>query len=255
MLVVAHRGNSSVAPENTLAAFEAACRAGADAIELDVRRTSDGVDVVLHDRDVASTTDGRGPVDDLAVDQLGALDAGARFGAAYAGQRVPLLAEALALVAEHPGVGLMVELKGVWTAEDAAPVARALEAVDLAGRSLVKSFRRRTVAAVRDAAPELDRGLLVELWTPDVLHACESLGVRACNPALRILHRRPGVVGRLHDAGLETYPWTLDDPEDWELATSLGVDGIITNRPDRLRGWLEGRASAEAPDVSARASA
>ncbi|GMA24505.1 hypothetical protein GCM10025864_22640 [Luteimicrobium album] len=89
MRVVAHRGNSSVAPQNTLAAFEAACRVDADAVELDVRRTRDGALVVIHDRDVTLTTDGSGRVKDLTLAELRELDAGTRFSPCSPGSASP----------------------------------------------------------------------------------------------------------------------------------------------------------------------
>jgi glycerophosphoryl diester phosphodiesterase len=246
MLVVAHRGNSSVAPQNTMAAFEAACRAGADAVELDVRRTRDGELVVIHDRDVSRTTDGDGKIKDLDLDRLRAFDAGSRFSSAFAGQRVPLLSEVLDLLATSGDVGAFVELKGLWSTQEAGRVADLVTAAGLTGPTLVQSFRRRTVAALRDAAPDLPRALLVELWTPDVVRACRALGAVACNPAKRLLRRHPDLVDQLHAAGLTVHPWTVDDAADWATLESRGAEGIITNRPDRLRGWLEGRASASA---------
>jgi glycerophosphoryl diester phosphodiesterase len=243
MLVIAHRGNSSVAPQNTLAAFEAACRAGTDAVELDVRQTRDGELVVIHDRDVAATTDGSGKVKNLDLGQVRSFDAGSRFSPAFAGQRIPLLTEALELVAGARNVGAFVELKGVWSADEARRVTDAVDAAGLGGPTLVQSFRRHTVAALQAAAPHLPRALLVDVWTPDLAHACRSLGAVACNPAKRILRRHPRLAAELRAAGLEVYPWTFDDPEDW-LALEGTIDGLITNRPDRLRGWLDARALA-----------
>ncbi len=247
MRVVAHRGNSSVAPQNTLAAFEAACRVGADAVELDVRRTRDGALVVIHDRDVTLTTDGTGRVKDLTLAELRALDAGTRFSPVFAGQRVPELSAALDLIGGYSAVGVLVELKGLWHADDARRVVDTVSAAGLASRATFQSFRRRTVGALRDAAPELPRALLVELWTPDVVRACRHLGVTACNPSKRLLRERLSRVRELHDAGLEVYPWTLDDPVAWTAVAAAGVEGIITNQPDRLRGWLDGRALPPEP--------
>ncbi|PJI93852.1 glycerophosphodiester phosphodiesterase [Luteimicrobium subarcticum] len=240
MQVIGHRGASAVAPQNTLAAFGAACRAGADAVELDVRRTADGALVVLHDARVDATTDGSGRVRALSAAQVGALDAGASFSPAFAGERVPFLADVLALLAAHD-VGLLCELKGGWSPREVADVVAVLDGAGMAGRTLLQSFRRRTVRAAREAAPEIPRGLLVEVWTPGVLRACERLAVTSCNPSLRILQRRPGLPGDLHAAGFTATPWTLDDPADWTLAVDAGADGIITNDPGRLRTWLSAR--------------
>ncbi|WP_251152494.1 glycerophosphodiester phosphodiesterase family protein [Cellulosimicrobium sp. Marseille-Q4280] len=242
--VVAHRGSSSVAPQNTLAAFESAWRAGADAIELDVHLTADRRVVVLHDDTVDETTDGTGRVADLTLDALRGLDAGASFSRAYAGQRVPTFEDVTRLVAERPGIDLLVELKGIWSADDARLVAKEVDAAGLAGRVVVQSFWPPTVAALRDAAPHLARGLLLALRpdsTDELVQVCADLGVAACNPELALLRREPDLVDVLHDAGLRVLVWTADEPGEWLDLLRRGVDGVVTDRPDRLAGWLDGR--------------
>ncbi len=270
MRVVAHRGNSWVAPENTLAAFEAAWRAGAASIELDVHLTGDREVVVIHDDTVDATTDGTGTVGGLALADVRELDAGAWFGPGFAGQRVPTFAEVLSFLAERAGIELLLELKGSWTADDARLVTGPLAAAGLTGRVIGQSFWPGTVAALAEVAPELRRGLLV-LETaaaladvpPDVrrllpeaptvaalVALCRELGVVTCNPYGPLLARQPDLVPALHAAGLEAMVWTLDEEADWAAARVAGVDAVITNRPDRLAGWLSAAAGE-----GARASA
>ncbi|GAB4087033.1 hypothetical protein GCM10028784_36630 [Myceligenerans cantabricum] len=240
--VVAHRGNSSVAPQNTLAAVEAACRAGADAVEIDLQRTADGAAVVIHDGVVDETTDGRGAVADHRLDQLRALDAGRWFGPAYTGQRVPLLGEVLDLLVRYPSTQLLLELKDVWDADAVRGVTAAIDDAGLGERVLVQSFWPDTVAAARDVAPHLRRGLLLAFEPPDVLDVCQGLDVTACNPSAEMVRRDPGIVTRLHRAGLRVMVWTENDPAGWsflcDVDDSTGVDAIITDRPDRLLGWF-----------------
>ena len=236
--VVAHRGSSSVAPQNTLAAFEAAARAGADAIELDVRLTADGHVVVIHDDTLDATTSGSGRLEGTTLAQVRELDAGSWFAPAYAGQRVPVLGEVVDLLLRHPSVGLLCELKGEWTEAEAALVTAPLREAGLAGRVVVQSFSRGTVAALRSADPGLRRGLLLDEVTEDVLDACAALDVRMANPHGLLLRQHPDLVDRLHAAGLDVAVWTLDEPAHWAAAVEAGVDEIITNRPDRLAGWL-----------------
>jgi glycerophosphoryl diester phosphodiesterase len=174
-LVIGHRGNSSVAPQNTLAAFEAAARAGADLVELDLQLTADGQIVVIHDDTVDATTSGSGPVSDYTFDDLRALDAGSWFAPSFAGQRVPLFAEVLTLLHHHPQVGLLAEFKDVWTPEDAAQATAAIIGTGLAERTIVQSFYPQTVAALRDVAPSLRRGLLIVEPHDGLLDACADL--------------------------------------------------------------------------------
>lgn len=243
-LVVAHRGNSSVAPQNTLAAFEAAWRAGAGSIEIDVQLTADGQVVVIHDDTLDATTSGSGPVGGTDLAGVRSLDAGAWFAPAYAGQRVPTFAEVVDLLLRRPGIDLLLEVKGAWTAEQVRAVTEPVLAAGLADRVVVQSFWPETVAALREAAPDLRRGLLVFEVRDDLLDLCAELGVVACNPYGLLLVQDPGLVDRLHAAGLQVMVWTLDEPEHWAAAVALGVDAIITDRPDRLVGWLAARTPA-----------
>ncbi len=239
--VVAHRGNSAVAPQNTLAAFEAAWRAGADSIEIDIQLTADGHVVVIHDDTVDATTDGQGSVARLTLDALRALDAGSWFAAAYRGQRVPTFAEVLELLVRRPGIELLLELKGAWTTAQVRPVTAAIREAGLTGRVVGQSFWPESVAALAEADPALRRGLLV-FEVPDgvdaLVRTCTGLGVMTCNPFGPLLVEHPELVARLHAAGLQVMVWTLDEPGQWAAAAALGVDAVITDRPDRLAGWL-----------------
>lgn len=236
--VVAHRGNSSVAPENTLAAFESALRAGADWLEVDVHLTRDGRVVVLHDETLDATTDGSGWLRELESSCLTDLDAGGWFAAAYAGQRVPMLADVLALLARFPGRGALVEFKSVWSVSQLAPVVAAVRASGVADRVVVQSFSITTVEGLQQLAPDLPRALLTLLPGPNAGPLCERLGLAAYNPYIAGLLRSPEVVAQVHDAGAALWAWTVDEPALWSWLLGAGVDGAITNRPDRLNGWL-----------------
>jgi glycerophosphoryl diester phosphodiesterase len=242
-VVVAHRGNSSVAPQNTLAALESAWRAQADAVEIDVQLSADGEVVVIHDDTVDATTDGTGAVGELPLAALRALDAGATFAPAYAGQRIPTFAEVLDLLAARPGTDLLLELKGSWAADDARTVTDAVDAAGLADRVVVQSFHPDTVAALRDVAPHLPRGWLVHQEWDRLLETAAELKVAACNPYVGMVLADPTLVRRLHDADLRVMTWTANDARQWEGLLAAGVDAVITDRPDRLAGWLEGRGT------------
>ena len=239
--VVAHRGNSAVAPQNTLAAFEAAARAGADSIELDVQLTSAGHVVVIHDDTLDATTSGTGWLKDTPLAAVRELDAGAWFAPAYAGQRVPLLAEVVELLDRHPSLDLLCEVKGEWTADEVARVTGPLRDAGLADRTVVQSFWPGTVEALRVADPGLRRGLLLADVGDDLLDTCAALDVTMANPHGLLLLQHPDLVDRLHAAGLRVAVWTLDEPAHWAAAVEVGVDEIITDRPDRLAGWLAAR--------------
>jgi glycerophosphoryl diester phosphodiesterase len=201
---------------------------------------------VIHDETVDATTDGTGKVSALTSDEVLGLDAGSRFSPVFKGQRVPTLAQVLGVLARHPGTDLLLELKGSWNAEQVERITATVAAAGFDGRVLVQSFRPGTVATVRDVAPHLPRGLLVSFDAPGLLRLCERLRVVACNPSVSTVAGSPRLVSRLHAAGLRVMSWTANDPAAWttlvDTDDGAGVDAVITDRPERLAGWLAGRS-------------
>jgi glycerophosphoryl diester phosphodiesterase len=250
---IAHRGDSSSAPENTIAAFDAAVAAGSDLIEIDVRIAADGVPVIIHDGSALRTTGIDADVALTSSDALAAADAGSWFSPAFAGARVPTLAEVADWGAAHPDVGWLVELKGPWTAAQLAGPVDTIRRHGLAGRTILQGFETETVAAARDVAPDLPRALLVYLpeHVDGLMERLEELEAAGCNPIGRLPIEMPGLAARLREAGYSVYPWTLDEPDEWGAAGVAGVDGVITNRPGPFRSWFALRWS---PPAAALAS-
>ncbi len=243
-LAVAHRGASARAPENTLAAVRAGVAAGADLVEVDVQRTRDGALVVLHDPTLGRTTDARRRLRrgapwnlaDLTLAQVRALDAGSWKGPAYAGERVPLLSEVVDTLA-GTGVGLLLELKkpGLYPGI-AADVAHALTGVDLP--VVVQSFDVAALKELTTRAPHLPVGVLGQ---PRREHLpVLATWVDQVNPAYRMLDR--GYVAAVQEAGMSCLTWTVDRPTALRRALDLGVDGVITNRPELLVPMLPAAA-------------
>ncbi|HMQ31750.1 MAG TPA: glycerophosphodiester phosphodiesterase [Chloroflexaceae bacterium] len=227
-LIIAHRGASAYAPENTMAAFELARRQGADMIELDVQPTADGRLAVFHD-DTTERWDGRPrPVAACSLAELGRLDIG--------GERVPALEEALAFAAET-GIALNVELKAAGTATRCAALVREHGVVE---RVIVSSFLAVALQELRVAAPEVRRAYLMGTDTrrPDVrarelwpFLALQAVGAAAWHPYhdLPLLDR---VIPLARRAGYQVNVWTVDDPARMRGLAAIGATGIITNRPD-----------------------
>ncbi|MFD6137593.1 glycerophosphodiester phosphodiesterase [Isoptericola sp. NPDC060257] len=241
--VVAHRGASADAPQNTLAAIDLAGEVGAAMVEIDVHLSADGVPVVIHDGTVDATTDGTGEVRSRTRDELQVLDAGSWFGPEFAGQRIPTLAEVLDVVARHPGLGVLCEYKGRWSADDVAVTMRVLDDPGLDGRLIVQGFDPETVAALRDVAPQVPRSLLVEHPREGLPALLAALGAAAVSPGVALVAGDPDLVPTAHAAGLRVFGWTANDEPAWRTLVDAGVDGIITDRPAALRDWLESRAS------------
>ncbi len=235
-VVVAHRGASSTHPENTLDSFEAALSLGARLVETDVRLTADGEPVLLHDPDVARTTEGRGPVHELTLAQVRALNAGTRERPA----RIPTLREALELLAGRGGIAL--EIKNIpgepafdpdlETIVEAA--AATLRTTGFDGPVLFLSFNPRSIGEARRLVPGAATGFLITDDTPPELglaHALEA-GHDFLLPGSRGLGAiGPGFVERAHDAGIRVGTWTVDEPGSFRRFLDWGVDAVASNDP------------------------
>lgn len=237
---VAHRGYSAVAPENTLPAFAAAVRGGATHVEFDVRTTADGVPVVIHDRTLERTTTGSGHVWELPAASLLALDAGSWFSPAYAGVRVPTLAETLDLLSPD-GPQLLLEIKPPATLDEAKAIVQLVAERGLLERTIVQSFDPEVVRLVRSVAPDVRRGLLRMRFEADTVALVQELGVVCCNPAVADVLGDPATVAELTAAGVEVMPWTANDMAAWPALAAAGVAGLITDHPAELTGWCAER--------------
>jgi glycerophosphoryl diester phosphodiesterase len=251
---VAHRGYSAIAPENTLPALAAGVLAGASLIEFDVRTTADGVPVVIHDRTVDRTTDGSGNVWELTVDEVRELDAGSWFSPAYVGTQVPLLAEVLDLLtardAETPAevnspvpaaatpAELLLEIKPPATLEQVKVILEMVAERGLLDRTVVQSFDPEVVRLVREAVPDVRRGLLRLRFDADTVELASELGVDYCNPPVADVLGDRSIVASLAGVGIAIMPWTANDMTRWPDLVEAGVAGLISDRAGELTGWL-----------------
>ncbi|MET3806612.1 glycerophosphoryl diester phosphodiesterase [Nakamurella sp. UYEF19] len=247
--VIAHRGASRHAPENTMPAFEAAWASGCGWIEADVQPTRDNVPVVLHDEELSRTTNGSGPIRHLSSLDVLALDAGSWFTTgstrAYSRTPVPLLADVVQTLG--PGRALLLEIKNDHTRDQVLAEMAVVKASGWDDRVFYESFHTESLRHVQAIEPGRPVGLLVEELHDDPIAACAELGAIAYNPRHTLLRDRPELVGQLHDAGIAVMAWTADEPDDWTFLTELGVDGIITNTPGDLISFqrtAHGRLSA-----------
>jgi glycerophosphoryl diester phosphodiesterase len=237
--VVAHRGHSALAPENTMAAFVDARRAGADWIEVDVRISADGVPVVMHDPTVDRTTAGTGKVAGLTAEQIAALDAGSWFGPGFAGEPVPTFAQVLEELSSRGG-NLLLELKHPHTRDDVQRVLGMVVDAGMGDRVAVQSFRPSILADAAAVAPELPRALLTTTLHDDPVAVCEELDLASYHPAAVDMIVRPELVDALHAAGLATMVWTVNDEALWPELSDLGVDGLISDRAGDVVDWVRG---------------
>jgi len=232
-LVWAHRGASRQAPENTIAAFALAERLGADGIELDTQLCASGEAIVFHDESLGRTTGFAGLVSETPWNVIQRLDAGARFDARFAGERVPLLEDALAATQLLVNVEIKSE-RGDDRGLTAA-VLRAVRRTSSASRVLLSSFNPFCLLRARAQEPSLPRALLFERDAMFLLRhglSAPALGVVALHPEDELATDR--AVARWRRRGYAVSPWTVDDPLRAVALQRAGASGIITNVPDRM---------------------
>lgn len=247
--VIAHRGLSSVVPENTLQALLSGGRAGADWVEMDVNTSADGVPVVIHDGSVDRTTAGTGNVANLTSGYIAGLEAGSWFSPAYAGAKVPTLAEFLDQ-SDTEGSGILLEVKGPETREEVQRIIDMVRERGLEDQTILQSFDTNVLQYSREYAPTLRLGLLRGTLDANVVAAARQFGVVTYNPSWAALAARPDAIRELHDAGIAVMPYTVDSAEQWKVMTEAGVDGIITNRAGALVGY-QSASAVPAPPASA----
>jgi len=249
-LIIGHRGSSSLAPENTIAAFSRSMRDGADGFEFDVRLAADGVPVVIHDATLARTGLRAGVVAELTSAELQKIDVGSWFtqrhperaSPEYINQTVPALRNVLDLVQGTAQI-LYLEMKSEET--DASPLAAAvvklLKNYGSVARIVVESFDLQAISEIKRLAPEIrtaalferriDRpaSLLRKMRTID-----QALAASADEIALHRTLASRRVVAKAQEAGLPVVVWTVDNPGWIARALSLGVTALITNHPGAM---------------------
>src|SRR6267143_4328122 len=231
MLVIAHRGASGNAPENTLAAFRKAVALGATFIETDLQLSRDAHFVAIHDATVNRTTNGQGAVHDMKLAELRRLDAGSWFGSEFAGEHIPTLEEILDFAKKHDVV-FYLELKpsGSWGGEHAL-IASLRESGEIP-RTVVISFDVAILESLRKTEPTLMTGVLYDGQLEKPLDRAVEIGARQL--AVRGDLVTPALLTEARKRDLQVVCWTVNHPAHMRLLIDAGVDGIMSDYPDRL---------------------
>ncbi len=234
--VLGHRGAGLQAPENTLAAIRCAARLGVQWVEFDVRMSSDGALVLLHDETLERTTDGHGPLNKTSLTELRSLDAGSWFSPEFANESVPTLGEAVDLMVQL-GIAANVEIK--MSPDDdpriGADVA-ALLARDWPADSpppIISSFAVPPLTSARSAAPQIPRMLIVDTLPSDWQTRLDALGSRHINVNHKTLTRR--AAREVCAAGVALLCFTVNEPARAREVFSWGVDAVFSDIPERIR--------------------
>ena len=224
-LVIAHRGDSSHALENSLEAFRLALALPADMIEFDIRRSRDNVLYVMHDRETGRTCDRNIDIERSTAEEIGRLRL-------RNGEPLSTLGDVLGLVAGRVGLNIEVKSDG----------AGALAAAELAGSGyrgsvLISSFREREVLDARRILPDAPVAGIFDVFSPDEVGAYRKLGYHFISLKRKTI--TPELVARCHAADIKVHVWTVDEEEEMRRLASWGVDGICSNDPALLRNVVD----------------
>jgi glycerophosphoryl diester phosphodiesterase len=242
--VIGHRGAAARAPENTLAGFRAARALGCGWVEFDVRLTADGVPVVCHDPRLERTTNGHGVISELTFASIRAVDAGLPFGAAFAGERVPTLLEALTCCGGL-GLGANIEIKAEHGREyaTAATVAAAVREVN--GRApamLISSFQPAAVATLQRLCHHVPRGILFRLVPRQWAQIAARLECTVIGADHRRLRRRD--IAQIRTAGYQLAAYTVNDAARARTLFGWGVTSVFSDVPDIISHTSTWRGAA-----------
>jgi len=234
LMVIAHRGASSYAPENTIAAFDLALQMGVRHIELDVELTCDGHIVVIHDDTVDRTTNGSGLVTSHTLAALRGLDAGSWFGAEFAGECIPLLDEVLA---RYKGrAHIHTEIKG-YSPYLSQRTADLIRKHGMEQQVTITSFQQVRLDEIRGYIPELPTGWLVVEVNEAIIGQARAMGLTQLCPRADTI--TPKLVGRLHAEGFLVRAWGVTTEALMQQVVRAGADGMTVNFPDKLIAYLE----------------
>ncbi len=227
--IIAHRGASADAPENTMAAFLLGVDQGCEMIELDIHLTKDKQIVVIHDATLDRTTSGSGNVADMAYEELQTADAGSWFDEQFAGEKVSLLEDVLSTVPAH--VAFNVEIKSSKEEQICARLLDVLKRTNRLEQTVISSFDFECLAQLQKLDRSMKVGLLYSSEPVDYMQVEQDLGMEiySLHPQYHLVNEEYMAAANKH--GKVVFPWTVDGKEDLERMMQLGVSGIITNKP------------------------
>ncbi len=229
--IIAHRGSSAIAPENTMAAVKQAIADGADRIELDVQQLADGTLVIFHDAVLMRVAGIEEEIGNLSWSEVRSMDVGQWFSPQFKGETIPLLVDVLEATAGK--IALNLELKSNGYETDLAPqVAQTIQDFGLQDACIITSFQKRWIQHLKDTFPDLNLGIISTRPVPPE----ELQGLQACSLQADAL--TPPHLKTHQSHGLKTWIWTVDDGAIAQYWLNHGINGIITNHPAKLRQAL-----------------
>ncbi|MGI5850766.1 MAG: glycerophosphodiester phosphodiesterase [Clostridiales bacterium] len=231
-LIMAHRGASGYAPENTMAAFEKALEMGTEGIELDVHMTADGEIVVIHDHTVDRTSDGKGMVGALTLEEIREFDFGSWFDPKFKGQSIPTLRDVFELLEDWEGL-LNIEVKSgpIFYPGIEEKLVDMVKRSNFRGRIIFSSFNHYSLRDIKALDPAMEIGLLYMAGLVEPWKYARDLNAQALHPLY--YNVVPELVAGCKENGIKLNPFTINEEKEMEMVMRAGVDGLITDYPDR----------------------
>lgn len=244
--IIAHRGANAEAPQNTLPAFRKAIEYGADGFETDVHLTKDGVPVICHNYTVDDTSSGKGKISSFTLQELKELDFGSYFSPEFAGTGIPTLDEFLELTAASDIEIMNIELKSPREKETdiVKKTLKAVKAHNLFDRLIISSFDKQLLKEAKEIDGKCRTGFLYSPNHRDSIgmglfpvQIAKSINVDALHPLYYYVSEK--LVRKAHQAGMKVNVWTVNKEKTVKKMVEYGVDGIITDIPDKVRVFAE----------------
>ena len=228
--IIAHRGFSNVAPENTLIAFQKAIEIGADYYELDVHQTKDGVLVVIHDKTIDRTCSNNktGKISELNICELQDIRVGlsSKFGKKFSAEKIPTLKEALELARNKIGVCVEIKTEGIES-----QVVKLLDELDMINQIIIFSFSHKSLLMIKELNSEIRTLLLVNYANIKTLDFVNKINANAIGVGYNTKITEEFIT-YAHKNGINVFKWTVNEKEKMKELINLNIDGIITNKPD-----------------------
>ncbi|MBW4829126.1 MAG: glycerophosphodiester phosphodiesterase [Clostridiaceae bacterium] len=230
-LILAHRGASHYAPENTFASYEMAVDMNADGIEIDVHKSKDGHLIVCHDEKVDRTTNGTGYIKDLTLEEIKSLDAGSWFDKKFSKEKIPVLEEVFELV-KNKNIFLNIELKNgpIFYSNIEEDVVELIKDYRLENQVLISSFNHYSLLKIKKLEPRIKTGILYIAGMVSPWKYAKSVGADAIHPLFITINSE--VVKECLFNKVMVNPFTVNNKKEIMLMNELNVTGIITDCPD-----------------------
>lgn len=237
VLVIGHRGAMGHAPENTMASLQKGYELQANIVEIDIQMSKDRELVVIHDGDVSRTTNGKGHIRDMTIEDIRSLEAGSHFDSAFNGEKIPILREVLSWAKDK--IPLAIEIKGDPRPAEGIEekLITLLQEYDMIDRVMVISFHHTSLKLLKEMEPSVATGILYFAELVDTVAAARAAKADSIHPTWQ--YCTTSMIEEAHRAGLNVCAWIVDAEDEMKHLIRMGIDSIGSNYPDRLNAVLD----------------